>query len=59
MGGLWHCFTHIMVKRKQDPVAMGIDAFLCAKVRITETCTDVRTNSLPADTPTFRFREAR
>ncbi|CAL1167970.1 unnamed protein product [Cladocopium goreaui] len=26
-------------------------------VRITETCTDVRTNSLPADTPTFRFRE--
>lgn len=28
------------------------------EVRITETCTDSRTNSPPSDTPTFRFRQA-
>ena len=27
------------------------------QVRITETCVDSRTNSLPTDTPTFRYRE--
>ena len=32
--------------------------YLQNEVRITETCTDTRTNSPPAETPTFRFRQA-
>lgn len=61
------CFLYITVSHDDQtktfdlPVALGDPReFLGtrAEVRITETCTDARTNSLPADTPTFRFREA-
>jgi len=47
-----------LIDRNQTTCNIGSLAVMQSYVvRITETCVDSRTNSLPTDTPTFRYRE--